>query len=253
MNSLGLVFTLAGVLGALASIFLYIRWLIDQRRRIPSVSRMQDALKSQLKGQLALLIRKRKYIPGVYADVEACKATARLFVHPRKMLHLTVRSIRRLDPSLYNNLARRLGVPTLDPLVPEDWESSISLESIGDECERIKAHLEANKARLHTSNDRASWEEVVAKAPEGKRWRYSHTGEQLLDLGLGLRMRIDWLIEELDQASSRLLLITTRAGRGKTSFVCNLIDTFILKWKIPAVFLTELDFRMMGVGTFWST
>ena len=46
-----------------------------------------------------------------------------------------------------------------------------------------------------------------------------------------------------DLFQSRIALITESAGQGKTNFLCDFVENFLLKRAIPAVFLTGTDIR----------
>jgi hypothetical protein len=59
---------------------------------------------------------------------------------------------------------------------------------------------------------------------------------------------IPGLIEQLQVARSRVLVLVGRAGQGKTNFVCDLAENVVVPRRIPCLFFTGRELRGVGKG-----
>jgi hypothetical protein len=199
---------------------------------------VQDYLKGQAERQLEVEVRSGKYIPDVFVETRSTKDLARNFSHPTLFFKRTLESLGRIDIPHVNRVASDAGVPGI-PLLNLGGYSSVATI---DDAKVAAAHVieavtQAREAvKRYTREDKAEHERVV---PASNRAHiYQEMKYKLEMMTYGLRYGTEQYLEELVATRARVLLLTDRAGQGKTNFVCDFIENFLWKHNIPCAYLT---------------
>ncbi|MGV1951075.1 SMEK domain-containing protein [Agrobacterium vitis] len=181
----------------------------------------------------------KKYIPSIYVEPIKAKETTRIFGHPTFFGRKIEDELRKVDYSHLNKQLVKIDIASLTsaivPLADNDFPRSI--EEVGKHLTDRKALIDSEIERVnpfgHSPKNPAS-RPVVAPEKEAMR--------SLLKLKTeGMASHAEWTYIEalhlIKKAESKILLITSVAGQGKTNFICDLIENQFGKFEIPTVFI----------------
>jgi hypothetical protein len=203
---------------------------------------ISDILLTRLRNRLQAEKNSKKYIPDVFVEIGDVKDSARLFCHPTLFLRKLVDDIRRLDVFDLNRFLAMTGLPLLRINVPEvgDYDS---LERDTEAIRRVLAELSASLFDL--SRERKAV--VATHVPKNKLhvfdevdWRIRETARALNEY------EIDTLLKSIDVARARILAIVSKAGQGKTNFVCDLAQHCLAPRGIPCAYFTGKELGTVG-------
>ena len=196
---------------------------------------ISDILRTKLLNQLDAEKNSKKYIPDVFFEVSELKDMARLFCHPILFLQKILEDARNLDFLYLNKFLSEIQLPLLSASVPDITERFDSVErnaktirkSLQQAQKRLRPYLPGNIKRLLRkipANLKETFYEV--------KWQVSELARNLME------HEIAPLQKMLDVAVARVLIIVSKAGQGKTNFVCDLAENCLLKRKIPCAYFT---------------
>ncbi|NLR96065.1 SMEK domain-containing protein [Rhizobium sp. P38BS-XIX] len=181
----------------------------------------------------------KKYIPSIYVEPIKSKETTRIFGHPTFFGRKIEDEIRKVDYSYLNKQLAKIAIaPLTSAIIPlSDNDFPRSIEEVGEYLTERKALIDSEIERVnpfgHSPKNPAS---TPAIAPE------KEAMQSLLKLKTeGMASYAEWTYIEalglIKKAQSKILLITSVAGQGKTNFICDLVENQFAKFEIPTVFI----------------
>lgn len=189
-----------------------------------SKKKIYPQLTDQLNRQLAKQKASQKYIPETFVEIEENKEMLRYFCDPIAFIPKVMGEFRVLDFSQLNAMRGKKGHEPFQFEIQGfvDRASSVTLEDFDYFFQEWNAY---NKGKIHelenppvASNDMRSFS-----------YKVNH-----------LSSSSEWL-------AKKVCLICENAGQGKTNFICDLVDNFILKHKIPSVFVLGTDINPLDI------
>lgn len=191
------------------------------------------------KDQLNYEKKAGKYIPDIFVETRETKNLARVFSHPVLFLRRTIESIARVPIPAWNRFLAKAGLPPLEFPSLNPYQHIQTLTEAAATATQLASALSGFQSVLE-----AYKETHRGGAPpfnvRPERWYFYEENTYTLQnaLGLGLAAQIADLVDELNAAQARVFILTGRAGQGKTNFVCDLAENFLLKHQIPCAYLT---------------
>lgn len=171
---------------------------------------LKKALKKQVENQLAKQINSGKYIPNIFIETQNNREYLRYFSHPILFHKKIFSSLEKADfRSLNKKLIKQ---NTLFDIEINKLNCVINLEGYVKKLNDWTTHLMQKLT-------------VIKKLKFGNS---SYTYESKLSKRL----------DEIYYLKSKVCLITENAGQGKTNFLCDYANRFLLGHEIPAIFLT---------------
>jgi len=180
-----------------------------------------------------------KYIPDVFIETSETKQLARIFCHPALFFKRQMESFPTKGIVYWNEFLAKVGleplpVPDRSLLVGDDTlagtiKNALIIPTIfADIIKVAKFYGEGGRSTIPSEqilpNSRAFYEQNA--------WSLTN------DLGFGFKYRLEEFAEGAAAAGKQICLLTGSAGQGKTNFVCDLVDTFILRHGIPAAYVS---------------
>jgi len=243
------------VFGVVAGAVTILWFLIYERRRHlerkrlhPSPRVVRARLCNQAKKQIERAKRNGKYIPAVFAEAHLVKNYARLFCHPHLLLRKTLANAESIDTTFYNRLLLRIGKASFSLGIPGTWRFSKDIRDVPSEVGQIDSYLKTALAKLYDRAPLGTWEAFESTVDESHQYMFSFLKYNLRDAGFALGRAISDVRADLGKASARILLITSKAGSGKTNLVCDLVDRFLVRWRLPCLMISGEDFRRESFG-----
>jgi hypothetical protein len=203
-------------------------------------------LREQVDRQLAEETRVGRYIPNIFVETQATKYQARCFGHPSLFVQRIASDFDRQPFAALNRLAVMSGVPPLSSAPTGGLAAAISPEAAAAAAVAFSTDL----GQLdRTLDDYAAVETGRSRTVPTDATR-SHVLEQTrYYLGDGARGVQWWLKDrctELASVAARIFLLTGPAGQGKTNFLCDFTERFLLRHEIPCAYVTARQLSRTG-------
>jgi hypothetical protein len=207
-----------------------------------------DLIALQVDNRVAAEKNSKKYIPNIFMEVGKAKDYARLFCHPALFIQAQEDDIRRLARFPYLNRGLiKSGLAPVDISIPSKRIVSGKFGRVTDDLAELHSILGALASRLAPIADNP-----MAASPDipSDRREYLDQNHPYLQQSAysSLHFEIRDIRERLSVSASRVLLIVSRAGQGKTNFVCDLIERVLVPREIPCVLFTGRELRKIGKG-----
>jgi len=209
-----------------------------------SMNDVRKLASRQLQNHLAKEKNSRKYIPSICVEVSSVKDQARCFAHPVLFLQKSIDDLQMLNFDSVNRFLEQLSLP---PIQLDDKFTQGTAKKLTELPEQLKVkQIQLTRVLdqlrplsvMHHQNP-ASPIEITASM----QYRYRDMKFSIGMASQGLIFDVEDATENLNILSSRILLIISRAGQGKTNFVCDFAETVLTRRQIPCVFFTGREFN----------
>jgi hypothetical protein len=209
-----------------------------------------ELLRRQVTNKLAAEKNSRKYIPNVFVETTSVKDEARLFCHPALFLQRLEEEIRRFHLRGLNRTLSMAGLPFVRLKLSAKRVTTGRFQALTRDCAVLRQALD----ELETDLTRLRFHQIKALRPLVPGDKLEVFDQNWYSVGNHadylVTCKVRELRDRLDIAEGRVFAIVSRAGQGKTNFICDLAERFLLQWGIPCAVLTGRDFRGVAAGQF---
>lgn len=170
-----------------------------------------------------------KYIPDIFVEEGFYKDNLRCFSLPLLFINRIIEDLNKIDFTKVNFI---LEGKKLQKIQFSDYLNKVNADTYNSIVIELKKEIKRCLNFLEQlKNDE--------KSKEGSL-------EEIFSQGIYLKEFLKWklekLLNQLEFLSYRFLLLTRNAGQGKTNFVCDFTENFLMKRKIPTVYYNASDF-----------
>lgn len=205
--------------------------------------RIREFLSIQTKNQIKRQVSKKKYIPAVFTEIGDIKETTRVFTDPALFWDKIIYDIGRINFNFLNDFLAKIGLPLFKPNMPPGFCTPLLINEVDNRSRELGAYLNSMGADLerHTAGN------IRHKVPEDKLFFFEQNTHRFDSLWTYKRRleRVSKLVEVLGK---KIIIITDRAGQGKTNFVCDLAENVLLKKSQLCIFLTGSEFNFYDLN-----
>jgi len=204
-------------------------------------------LAKRLQNRIAAEKNSKKYIPEVFVEIGNVKDKARLFCHPVLFLEKLISDVKNIHLYEFNRLLKHSGLKPLGVNI-NTQDFTLTFDSIEKDTTHLRQALAKFSQTLSTLN-RASHSSLARLAPKGKKHVINEISWYINDKARFLDdYEVKTSLEKIDIATAKVFAIVSRAGQGKTNFVCDLAENCLAKRNIPCVFFTGKELVNVGDG-----
>lgn len=200
-------------------------------------------IKNHLQRQLAKEKKSKKYIPDIFIEVSKIKDNARFFAHPTLFLQKVKDDVDRLSFGNINRVLRKLSLTPIELPPDATGASDATILNVQEKIKSLSEILHNIHNTIHPYSYRGAEMQGSIVVPSEKNYIYESGKYFLASMTSTVLWSLDDLIANLELMSARVLFIVSRAGQGKTNFVCNFAETVLAKRDIPCVFFTGREFN----------
>jgi len=195
-------------------------------------------LRQQVEAQLKEERRITRYIPNVFVETQDTKYQARCFAHPALFVRRIAGWFDREPFAGLNRLATMSGVPPVNAPSTGSLAAADTPEAAAVAAQAFMGDLERLDATLAAYSEigRARGADVPRDAARG--YVLDETRCDIEMGANGMQYRLRDRRTELACVAARLFLLTGPAGQGKTNFVCDFTERFLLRHGIPCAYVT---------------
>ncbi|WP_412064683.1 SMEK domain-containing protein [Rhizobium sp. SYY.PMSO] len=181
----------------------------------------------------------KKYIPSIFVEPTKAKETTRLYSHPVFFGRKVEDKLKKVDYSRVNNYLAKIGIGPLRSSIV-----SLSDADFPRSLEEMNSYLTDRKKLIEQEIQRVNplGHSPRTSCPEYKVAPEKEALQSLLKLVIeGAASAFENLYSQalalINITESKILLITSSAGQGKTNFICDLVENQFGKFEIPSVFI----------------
>lgn len=213
----------------------------DLRALIPSKPpSLEQSLRRQVTNQLQKHKNSKKYIPAIFVETSSVKDQARIFAHPALFVNRAVEKAHSLNLTNLNRYLRDLGVKSFKEMSTKGISGNCTPFNCDQVCGRLVSSLRDLATRLYSMTQEGKYL-IRGEVAKGKLGLFDYLQYRVWFLSGSIRYRVEDIIRELEFARASVLLLISKAGAGKTNFVCDFADRFLIRHGIPALFLVGKD------------
>lgn len=188
---------------------------------------------------LAYEMSSGKYIPDVFIETRDTKQLARIFGHPVLFLKRHLEGYPKDGIEGWNEFLTKIGQEPLPVPDVASLKNDGTLDAAVLISEQLPSLFSELRARISYYAESGRKGIPIESIPAAARPYYEENAWSLANnLGCGFKYPINDFVAGATVAGKRFFLLTGPAGQGKTNFVCDLIDTFLLRHGVPAVLLS---------------
>lgn len=199
---------------------------------------VQPHLQRQVEAQLAEERRIARYIPDVFVETQDTKYQARCFAHPALFARRIGGWFDRQPLAGLNRLATMSGVPPIDTPSTEALAMADTPERAAAAAQALVDDLEQLDATLTIYREIDKAVGAVVQSDAASAHVLTETRYYIEMFAGGMQYRVQDRLTELHCVTAQLFLLTGPAGQGKTNFLCDFTDRFLLRHSIPCAYIT---------------
>ncbi|MBI4766184.1 MAG: hypothetical protein HY787_16555 [Deltaproteobacteria bacterium] len=202
----------------------------------------------QVSNQLLREKGSKKYIPDVFTAIDSVKDDARFFSHPLHFFRRPIDKLLTVDTSFLNRLHGFLHMPALSLELPRPFRGPKHLAQVPIQCARLRAHFQRLTEDSLADYYAENWDWSRKIVPSETRHMFDEAKYLLRNAGYRIQSAVQDLTRNFSVMEARIFLLTAHAGQGKTNFVCDFAEKFLLLYGIPCLFLTGRELRSVPVS-----
>lgn len=171
----------------------------------------------------------KKYIPEIYMEIDRMKDYLRSFTDPVLFFSKHLEYNKKHSFSFFNRLLSHYGLKTIESF---DEAYEVDLKNLNDIADSVLSKLNGS---LEYLNKLSNFTEIKKDIPGDKLDLFEvsyYTSRPSL-----LRWEINDRISLFQAMKYRQLLLTEKAGQGKTNLLCDLTENVLLRKGIPCLFI----------------
>ncbi len=197
-------------------------------------------LRKEVEDQLDEERRIGRYIPNVFVETRDTKYQARCFGHPALFSRRIADWFARQPLADLNRLVAQSALPAIaGPPIDGIWAGETLTESI-HAAKTLQQNLRSFEQELRRYSEAAK-DHARLKGDAGRAYVLDETRYLIEMEARHLQIELADRQAELQCAIAPFFLLTGPAGQGKTNFVCDFTERFLLRHDIPCAYVTARE------------
>lgn len=205
-------------------------------RRKAYYSDLRQTLENQVERNLAAQKDNRKYIPNVFFELNDIKENLRYVVDPILFFQKIIIKINLIDFTFFNGIFEKLNLEPIKLELPNHFYDSFQLENLAIKTDELHSFLKNIESELPEFDRAKEFNPPLDEEQEKVFIKDEITPKRI-------KWTLDDFYNDLDTISKRVVLLTERAGQGKTNLVCDFAEKFIQKKSLIGIFLNGNKFH----------
>lgn len=169
-----------------------------------------------------------KYIPDIFIEEGHYKENLRYFSLPLLFVNKIIEDLNSLD---FKNINAILEKEKIQKICFFEYPRNVSADTYDRVIDHLTRELKRCVSVLEQIDDKKRGGDSIEE-------RYT----QGFYLNNSLKWNLQDMLTQLEFLSYRILLLTRNAGQGKTNFVCDFTENFLVKRGIPSIYYNAADF-----------
>lgn len=215
---------------------------IDQYQDyIPKEYQIKDKHKEQIKQYLKKYTEEqinknklnKKYIPDIFVEIGSIKEKLRFFSNPTLFFEKIIEDIEYYRFESLNSYLRKANLNEFEIKLPKDLKTDITLDNIYLKAEKLCCILDKaieegkSREKIYSSKERY----IYLNAP-----------------------RTEWKLKQLKEMvamfSYKYILLTEKAGQGKTNLLCDFTEKVLLSNEINCIYVNANELNELTIDEY---
>lgn len=178
----------------------------------------------------------KKYIPDTYVEVGKVKRKVRAFVSPAEFYPLFFERASRMNFDVMN---KKL-------IFNANQSENVKHSKMFDKRGRYKLRIDQYNLK-DKAFDQTYLEDTISRFCR-KLKKEHEVLSSLGNAGYNCSAKMKWLASDAEYMLKRIFVLTSRAGQGKTNFLCDLAQNVLTKRNIPFVYLNAFELNADNIS-----
>ena len=200
--------------------------------------KLKENLKESAKRQVQKEISSKKYIPNLFAEIPKAKDELRAFTHPVLYLRKAIEDIQKINTGPLNDMFQKVGIEPFEIQLPDNFDSVETIEKATLASHILSDELSKLKNKLNVELNPYESEFLFEIVPDAKKSIYEELKHHIYSATRSLSWSIEDIQRQLKCIASQVVIVSGKAGTGKTNFVCNFVDTTLSKRSQACLYTT---------------
>lgn len=193
--------------------------------------KIQESLNQYTRQQIEKNLQSKKYIPDIFVEERDYKEKIRFFADPCLFLSKVIAEVVQLDFQKINLLLIKSGMNRID-------FTKFKSQGVWDELETIAEEMEETLKKAVKKIKKLEKEGYQKDIPLDE---FYNTSKNLLNQSIAFEL--DKYADCVGFINKKYVLLTKNAGQGKTNFVCDFTNNFLLKKGFLVLYYNAYDFH----------
>ncbi len=198
---------------------------------------LEDNINNQIVKSIEKQKNNKKYIPDIFLELNDTKENLRYLSQPVLFYKKILAEVQKVNFIHFNNFFKKVNLPEIKIEITKNLGKGIDITNVSSKANRVNDILNNIMHSLPNLHERKDYEKKLP-AEQFK----------LLIKEEGTSLRIKWILEDfinrLDLIEKkRIVILTERAGQGKTNLVCDFAETILERKRILGVLLFGNQFN----------
>lgn len=233
-------------------IFLYTKKILLNRDEV-SLKRFDDYLTecklisdAKVKKQVEL----KKYIPNLFTEISDIKEVGRYFAAPSIFVKKLLDDYEKIDFEKIEKFLGEFSISFIKYRIPDNLKEKPLSIDYTDYIKEIKTYIENVYKELESFEKNAhNIYRTKLNIPELKLYEFS-AQKYKWESFYPYRIKIEKLIKQLEAVIAKVIIVTSKAGRGKTNFVCDFVENVLSRRDIPNLLYFGSELKNIAENNF---
>lgn len=211
--------------------------------------RLKELAFNHTKNEIRKNIINKKYIKDIFVENGNLKENARYFIDKVLFYYKLLDEVESFQFRNLNYYLSKFDLPIFKIEIEDKLKVNININNINyildevnmkiegvlSEIKLLNTHIEG-EFKKHIPKERLfEFEQIVYKI-QMEQWRIEQTLTEYLD--------------KIKLMQANILMLTAKAGQGKTNFICDFVDSFLNKKNIITLYFNAKDFNVFDIENY---
>jgi len=182
--------------------------------------------------QLERNIKSKKYIADIFVEESLYKEQIRCFADPKLFLRKAIIETKMLKFKLLNELCEQHGERQINF---QQFDEGFKQEEIGEVFKKFMTEIIYAERTMQEAEGKYYVDQHI-------KWEEYYNVKQRA-LNNSMKWAVTDIKENIKYLSKRYLLLTKDAGQGKTNFLCDFTDNFLIRKNYFVLYFNAYDFQ----------
>ena len=212
------------------------RWFQKTFQKKKYYQHLSSLFDKQLQKKIDVQKNNKKYIPKVFLELNDVKENLRYITQPILFYKKDIEELKNLEFHFFNNVLEELGFEKKTIQIDKKFLLPKSINDIDTFIRDLGKIFQEFKESIPDLDDREELQRTL-----------SYEQYELMLKEQGIHRRFSRFIEDFEKnfnlLNKKLILLTEKAGQGKTNLICDFVDKVMLKKSLYGLMFTGNEFN----------
>jgi len=212
------------------------RWFQKTFQKKKYYKHLSSLLEKQLRKKIDMQKHNKKYIPEVFLELNDVKENLRYITQPILFYKKNIEELKNIEFYFFNNILEKLGFKKQEIIIDNKLLFPKSIDDIYVFIQDLIKIFQEFKDSIPNLEDREKLKKTL-----------SYQEYEVFLKEYATDRRFKWFIENFEKKfnllNKKFILLTEKAGQGKTNLVCDFVDKVMLKKSLYGLMFTGNEFN----------